>query len=42
MEDVRYPKQLVEDRPVRRRPGWPLERLPDGYNPEAEAGHLLA
>jgi len=33
MEDIRYPKQFVCRRPVRRRrrrrrrPGWPLKRL---------------
>jgi len=26
----------------RRRPGRPLKRLLDGYNREAETGHLLA
>jgi len=41
MEDIRYPKQL----PVlsnRRRPKQLLKRLLDGYNCEAESGHLLA
>jgi len=44
MEDITYPKQLLDYRPVeRQRPGRPLlKRLLDGYNSEAETGHLLA
>jgi len=42
LEDVRYPKQLLDYRPIeRRRPGRPLKRLLDGYSHEAETGHLL-
>jgi hypothetical protein len=43
MEDIRYPKQILDYRPIgRRRPGRPLKRLLDGYNREAGTGHLLA
>jgi hypothetical protein len=41
MEDIRYPIQLLDYRPIRRRPGRPLKRLLDGYNSKAETGHLL-
>jgi len=40
MEDIRYPKPLLDYRPIeRRRPGRQL-RLLDGYNREAETGHV--
>jgi len=43
MEDITYPHQLPDYRPIgRRRPGRSLERLLDGYNREAETGQLLA
>jgi hypothetical protein len=43
MENIRYPKQLLAYRPTRRRrTGQPLKIFLDGYNCEAEAGHLLA
>jgi len=43
MEDIRYPKQLLDYRRIgRRRPGRPLKELVDGYSSEAETGHLLA
>jgi len=43
MEDVRYQKQLLDSRPVgKRRPGRSLKRPLDGYNREAEVGHILA
>jgi len=43
MENIRYPKQLFDYRPIgRQRPGRPLKRLLYGYNREAETGHLLA
>jgi hypothetical protein len=43
VEDIIYPKQLLDYRPVsKRRPGRLLKRLPDGYSPEAKTGHLLA
>jgi len=39
MEDIRYPKQLLDCRPIERQiPGRPLKRLLDGYNVEAETG----
>jgi hypothetical protein len=42
MADIRYPEQLLDYRPIGgQRPGWPLKRLLDGYNREAETGHLL-
>jgi hypothetical protein len=41
MENISYPKQLLDYRPIGRRPGRPLKRLLDGYNREAEIGHLL-
>jgi len=42
MEVITYP-ELVDYRPIeRRRPGRPLKRLLDGYNREAQTGHLLA
>jgi hypothetical protein len=41
MEDIVYPKYILDCRPVgRQRPGRPLKRLLDGYNREAETGHL--
>jgi hypothetical protein len=45
MEDIRYPKQLLDYRPIgrrRRRPRRTLKRPLDGYSSEAETGHLLA
>jgi len=43
MEDFRYPKQILDYRPIgRRTPERPLKRLLDGYSREAETGHLLA
>jgi hypothetical protein len=43
MEDIRYPKQFFDYRPVGRRPGRQLlKRLLEGYIREAETGHLLA
>jgi len=43
MEDIRYPEQLLDYRPIgRRRPGRSLKRLLDVYSCEAERGHLLA
>jgi len=42
VEDIRYPKQLLDYRPIERRLGWPLKRLLDGYSSEAETDHLLA
>jgi len=42
MEDAIYKKQLLEYRPIERRPGRPMKRLLDGYSREAETGHLLA
>jgi hypothetical protein len=43
MEDIRYPEQLLDYRPIeRRRSGRPLKRLLDGYSGEAETGQLLA
>jgi hypothetical protein len=42
MEDIRYPEQLLDYRPMGRRPGRPLKRLLDGYNRETETGHLMA
>jgi len=41
MEDIRYPQQLPDYRCVGRRPGRLLRKLLDGYNREAETGHLL-
>jgi hypothetical protein len=42
LEDIRYPKQLLDYRPNgRRRPGRPLKRLLDGYSREAETSNLL-
>jgi hypothetical protein len=35
-------RQLIDCRPIERRPGRLLNRLPDGYRREAETGHLLA
>jgi len=40
LEDVRY--SLNNRHTERRRPGRPLKTLLDGYNHEAETGHLLA
>jgi hypothetical protein len=41
--DIIYSKQLLEFRPIeRRRPGWPLKRLQEGYNHREEKGHSLA
>jgi len=61
MEDIKYPKQFLDYRSIRRgggeggrgggrgrrrrrrrRPEWPLRRLLDGYNCEAETSQLLA
>jgi len=42
MEDVRYRKQLLDYRPIGRRPGRQFKRLLDAFNREAETGHLLA
>jgi len=42
MEDIVYPKQLLDYRPIVRRPEQPLQRLLDEYNREAETGYLLA
>jgi len=44
MEDIRYPEQFLEYRPIerRRRPGQPSERLPEEYNREAERCYLQA
>jgi len=42
MEDIRYTKQLPDYRPIGKRPGRLLKSLLDGYNREAETGHLLA
>jgi hypothetical protein len=36
MEDIVYPKQLLDYRPIVRRPEQPLQRLLDEYNREAE------
>jgi hypothetical protein len=46
MENMRYPNQLLDYRPIgrrrrRRRPGLPLKRLLDGCH-EAQTGQLLA
>jgi hypothetical protein len=44
MEGIRYHKQLHYrpiGRRIRRRLGRPLRRLLDGYNHEAETGHIL-
>jgi hypothetical protein len=35
-------KQLLDCRPVRRRPGRPLKRLQAGHNREAEIGHFFS
>jgi len=41
-EDIRYPELHFECDPMGRRlPGRPLKRLLNGYNHEAETGHLL-
>jgi hypothetical protein len=42
MEDIRYPKEIPDYRPVGRRLGRPLNRPQDEYNREAETGHFLA
>jgi hypothetical protein len=43
MEDIRYPKQLLNYGPIRRkRLGSPSKRLLDGYDYEGATGHLLA
>jgi len=42
MEDIRYPKQILDYRPIGRRTRLPLNRILDGYICEAETGHLLA
>jgi hypothetical protein len=37
MEDITYPKQILDYRPIAgRRPGRPLKKLTDGYNRETE------
>jgi len=43
MEDIRYPQQLLDYRPIggRRRTVRPLKRLLDGYSTEAKTDHLL-
>jgi len=42
MEYIRYPKQILDYYPIgRRAAGQPLKRELDGYNHEAEIGHLL-
>jgi hypothetical protein len=41
VDDIRYPKQLLDYRPIRRRPKRPLKGLADGYNREAEPHHSL-
>jgi hypothetical protein len=48
MENIRHMKQLLDCLPIgrrrrrrRRRPGRSLNRLLEGYNHEAETGHLL-
>jgi len=42
LEDIPIPK-VLDYRPIGKgRPGQPLKRLLDGYNREAEEGHLLA
>jgi hypothetical protein len=42
MEDIRYPKQLLDYRPIgKRKPRPPLKRPLDGYSRESETGHLL-
>jgi len=40
MEDIGYPKQTLDSRPIGRRQR-PLKELMDGYNRQAETGHLL-
>jgi len=42
MEDIKYPKWLLDYRPIRRRPERPLNVPQDGYNLEAKTSHLLA
>jgi hypothetical protein len=43
MENVRYPKQLLDYRPIGRlRPGRPLKRLQDRCSSEAGTGQSLA
>jgi len=32
MEDIRYPRQLLDYWPTGRRPSWPSKRLLDVYN----------
>jgi len=41
MEDMRYSKQLLDSRPIGRRPGRLLKRPLDGCNRETETGHLF-
>jgi hypothetical protein len=41
MEDIRYPKQILDYRPAGKRLGRPLKQLLDGYSRDAEVGHLL-
>jgi hypothetical protein len=42
VEDIRYPKQILDYRPIdRKTPVRPLKGLLEGYNREAETGHLL-
>jgi hypothetical protein len=43
IRDIRYPKELFENRPIgRRRPGQVSKNLADGYIREGGTGHLLA
>jgi hypothetical protein len=41
LEDIRYPEQLLDYRPIERWLGRPLTGPVDGYSREAETGHLL-
>jgi predicted RecB family nuclease len=42
MQDIRYLKQMLEYRPIERKPERPLKRQLCGYNRVAETGHFLA